>query len=353
MIKKCIFKRVFLHKMTHELKEIIRQATINQQQGLQNVLATVVDLDGSSYRKPGVRMLLSSDGKIIGAISGGCVEKEVQRRAQSVFENNKPKVITYDGRYRLGCEGILYVLLEPFNLSTKFIEAFLENNIQRESYNITSFFLKEDEAYGNFGSIIQFNNQQRFSFNKDFYSEKTDHLTTFKQTLQPLFRLLIIGGEHDAVKLCMQATQLGWEVDVVTSIKDPKELADFPGAKSVVAQTPEVIQLSHVNNNTAVVIMNHNFTYDLRWLIKLQEQNPVYIGILGAAKRREKLFNELFEFSPDITDDFLEKIHTPAGLNIGAETPEEIALSILAEILSVIRNKEVFSLKKITGRIHN
>ncbi|WP_435255571.1 XdhC family protein [Tenacibaculum sp. A30] len=339
--------------MTHEIKEILQQATINQQQGIQNVLATVVDLDGSSYRKPGVRMLLSSDGKIIGAISGGCVEKEVQRRAQSVFENNKPKVITYDGRYRLGCEGILYVLLEPFYLSTEFIHAFSENSIQRKPYNIISYFQKEDEAHGNFGSVIQFNNQQTYSFNKEFYPKKTDQLVAFKQTLHPQFRLLIIGGEHDAVKLCAQATQLGWEVDVITSIKDPKELSDFPGAKSVVAQTPETIQLSHVNNNTAIVIMNHNFTYDLRWLIKLQEQNPVYIGILGAAKRREKLFDEFFEFSPNVSDEFLDKIHTPAGLNIGAETPEEIALSILAEILSVIRNKEVFSLKKITGRIHN
>ena len=339
--------------MTHELKEILQQATINQQQGIQNVLATVVDLDGSSYRKPGVRMLLSSDGKIIGAISGGCVEKEVQRRAQSVFENNKSKVITYDGRYRLGCEGILYILLEPFYVSSEFIDAFSENNSLRKPYNITSFFQKEDEAHGNFGSVIQFNNQQPFSFNKEFDVKKAAHLSSFKQTLQPLFRLLIIGGEHDAVKLCAQATQLGWEVDVVTSIKDPKELSDFPRAKSVIAQTPETIQLSHVNNNTAVVIMNHNFTYDLRWLIKLQEQNPVYIGILGAAKRREKLFDEFFEFSPNVPDEFLDKIHTPAGLNIGAETPEEIALSILAEILSVIRNKEVFSLKKITGRIHN
>ncbi|CAM1363309.1 Xanthine and CO dehydrogenase maturation factor, XdhC/CoxF family [Tenacibaculum sediminilitoris] len=339
--------------MTHELKEIIQQASINQQQGIQNVLVTVVHLDGSSYRKPGVRMLLSSDGKIMGAISGGCVEKEVQRRAQSVFKNNKPKIITYDGRYRLGCEGILYILLEPFNLTSEFLIAFSENNTQRKSYDITSFYQKEDEGFGNFGSIIQFNNQQIFSFNKEFNTKKTDQLTTFKQTLQPLFRLLIIGGEHDAVKLCVQATLLGWEVDVVTSIKDPKELTNFPGAKSVTAQTPEVIELSHVNNNTAVVIMNHNFTYDLRWLIKLQEKNPIYIGILGAAKRREKLFNELFGFSPDITDDFLDKIYTPAGLNIGAETPEEIALSILAEILSIIRNKEVFSLKKITGRIHD
>ncbi|WP_428742554.1 XdhC family protein [Tenacibaculum sp.] len=339
--------------MTHEFTKIIQQTILNQQKGIQNVLATVVHLDGSSYRKPGVRMLLSSDEKIVGAISGGCVEKEIQRRAQSVFNDNKPKVITYDGRYRLGCEGILYVLLEPFSISLEFINAFTNNNTLRSSYTITSFFEKEDEIYGNFGSVIQFENQQKFSFNREFIYEKINDLAVFKQILQPLFRLLIIGGEHDAVKLCSQATQLGWEVDVITSVKDPKELSDFPNAKSVIAQTPEMIELSGINKNTAVVIMNHNFTYDLRWLIKLQEQNPVYIGILGAAKRREKLFNELFEFAPEVSDEFLEKIHTPAGLNIGAETPEEIALSILAEILSVIRNKEVFSLKKITGRIHN
>ena len=339
--------------MTHEFKKIIQQAFINQQNGIQNVLATVVHLDGSSYRKPGVRMLLSSNGKMEGAISGGCVEKEVQHRAQSVFLDKNPKTITYDGRYRLGCEGILYILLEPFHISPEFIHAFSTTISQRKPFTFTSFFQKDDEMYGNFGSVIQFDDGQKFSFTKNFNPKKTDNLATFEQKMQPLFRLLIIGGEHDAVKLCAQAAQLGWEVDVVTSTKDPKQLVDFPGAKSVIAQTPETIELTHVNQDTAIVIMNHNYTYDLRWLIKLQEQSPVYIGILGAAKRREKLFNELFEFTPDVSDEFLHKIHTPAGLNIGAETPEEIALSILAEILSVIRDKEVFSLKKVMGKIHN
>ena len=336
--------------MTHEFKEIIQHVILNQQKGIQNVLATVVDLDGSSYRKPGVRMLLSSDEKMIGAVSGGCVEKEIQLRAQSVFRDQKPKVITYDGRYRLGCEGILYVLLEPIIISNEFITEFSKTLSERNDFKINSYYKKEDESFGDFGSTIQFKNGAYFSFSEGKIDTKNE---LFTQTLQPLFKLLIIGGEHDAVKLCKQATHLGWEVDVVTSIKDPKELSDFPGAKSVIAQTPETINLNGINKNSAVVIMNHNFTYDLRWMIKLQEQNPIYIGILGAAKRREKLLNELFNFAPEVSDEFLEKIHTPAGLNIGAETPEEIALSILAEILSVVRNKEVFSLKKITGKIHS
>ncbi len=336
--------------MTHEFKEIIKQTIINQQNGIQNVLATVVDLDGSSYRKPGVRMLLSSNQKMLSAVSGGCVEKVIQRRAQSVFKDRKSKIMTYDGRYRLGCEGILYILLEPITISSEFIESFSNVLSKRELFSIQSYYTKEDEVFGDFGSIIKFKNGKEFSFSEAKIDQNN---LLFSQNLTPLFRLWISGGEHDAVKLCAQATQLGWEVDVITSIKDPKQLSDFPQANSVIDQTPETIELSDVNEHTAVVIMNHNFTYDLRWLVKLQEQKPVYIGVLGAAKRREKLLNELFDFTPEVTDEFLEKIHTPAGLNIGAETPEEIALSILAEILSVVRNKEVFSLKKISGKIHN
>ena len=338
--------------MTHEFKEIIQQTILNQQNGILNVLATVVDLEGSSYRKPGVRMLLSSNGKLTGAVSGGCVEKEIQQRAQTIFKDGKSKIITYDGRYRLGCEGVLYILLEPITISSEFIKAFLSVLSIRESFTIQSIYKKEDECYGNLGSKVKFRDKT-FSFSENIISNNEKESLVFSQILQPLFRLIIIGGEHDAVKLCMQAAQLGWQVDVITSIKDSKGLSDFPGATSVIAQTPEIIELSNINDNTAIVIMNHNFTYDLRYIAKLQEQNPIYVGVLGAARRREKMLNELFDLSPEISDTFLDKIHTPAGLNIGAETPEEIALSILAEILSVVRNKEVFSLKNVRGKIHS
>ena len=98
--------------------------------------------------------------------------------------------------------------------------------------------------------------------------------------------------------------------------------------------------------------MNHSYVQDLKYVVKLSEYNPKYIGILGAPNRRERLFNELFEFVPDISDEFLENIYTPAGLHIGAQTPEEIAISIIAEILSISRKKEPFSLRKLNGKIH-
>jgi xanthine/CO dehydrogenase XdhC/CoxF family maturation factor len=339
--------------MIHELKEIISQAAINQQKGLKNVLATVVHLEGSSYRKPGVRMLISEDLSSIGAVSGGCVEKEIIHRAKSVFSDNKPKIITYDGRYKLGCEGILYVLIEPFLITDKFITSFSDANLNRETLKIESHFIKQDEASGDFGSVITFENNSQFAFSKAFNQEQKNDVAVFTQVLQPSFKLLIIGGEHDAVKLCKVAATLGWEIDVITSVKDSKQITDFPGANSVVGDSPETIQFTNIEENTAIVIMNHSYVHDLKYVIKLADYQPKYIGILGAPNRRERLFNELFEFAPDISDEFLDNIYTPAGLHIGAQTPEEIAVSIVAEILSVIRKKEPFSLRNLTGKIHN
>jgi xanthine/CO dehydrogenase XdhC/CoxF family maturation factor len=336
--------------LTHEFKDIVYQAKENQNKGIKNVLATIVDLDGSSYRKPGVRMLLSSDGKMVGAVSGGCVEKEVQRRAQSVFESGSAKIMTYDGRYRLGCEGILYILLEPFHISEEFLQDFEMCLNNRDSFKIESSYKKEDEYVGNIGSLIYLKNSS-YHFSPTFDKNTFDNHNIFKQALQPRFRLLIIGGEHDAVKLCSSASLLGWEVDVITSEKDPKLISDFPGANSVIGISPELAELT-IDTNTAVVLMNHNYVKDLKYLLKLESLKPFYIGILGSAKRREQLQNELFHYAPELSEEFLDTIYSPAGLNIGAITPEEIAISIISEILAETRKKTPVSLRTLTGKIH-
>lgn len=338
--------------MIHELKKIINKAYINQQKGLKNVLATVVFLEGSSYRKPGVRMLISKDLTSVGAVSGGCVEKEIIQRSKTVFKNQKPKIITYDGRYRLGCEGILYILIEPFTISNEFLKAFSNANSKRETLKIESYFTKEDEVFGDFGSVVTLENNKQFTFS-NFLDTKENKTEKFTQILQPTFKLILIGGEHDAVKLCKIAANIGWEVAVITSAKDTKNITDFPGANTVIGQSPETIQFKNIEENTAIVIMNHSFVQDLKYLIKLTAFRPKYIGILGAPKKRERLFNKLFEFVPETTEEFLDSVYTPAGLHIGAKTPEEIAISIIAEILAVTRKKEPFSLRKITGKIHS
>jgi xanthine/CO dehydrogenase XdhC/CoxF family maturation factor len=338
--------------MIHELKKIILQAHINQKKGLKNLLVTVVDLEGSSYRKPGVRMLISEDNKMTGAVSGGCVEKEILHRSNSVFQKKEAKIITYDGRYKLGCEGVLYILIEPFFISEEFYNRFVDSIFNRESIKVTSFFSKNEETNSTFGSILTFQNSTKFSFSNNFQKTKRPNLLSFTQRLQPAFNLLIIGAEHDAVKLCKMASLLGWQVDLITSLKDPKSMVDFPGANSVIASDAEIIDFSEVNENTGVVIMNHSYVQDLKYLLKLVDKKPAYLGVLGAAKRRDKMFTELFEYNSSISEDFLERIYTPAGLNLGAQTPEEIAISILAEILATVKNKKPDSLKNIIGHIH-
>jgi len=113
-----------------------------------------------------------------------------------------------------------------------------------------------------------------------------------------------------------------------------------------------MLDFSKIDTNTGIVIMNHNYALDVKYVLQLVAKEPAYLGILGAAKRRDKMFNELFEYNTEISEDFLERIFTPAGLNLGAQTPEEIALSILAEILATLKNKTPNSLKEITGNIH-
>ena len=132
--------------MLHEIKDIIKSARIANESGLKTVLASVVSLEGSSYRKPGVRMSIQENGKMIGAVSGGCVEKEILRQAQSVFENGKPKLMVYDGRYRLGCEGILYILISYLILKLLFI-LLLKNNAHQENlFKLTLTSLKKKKT---------------------------------------------------------------------------------------------------------------------------------------------------------------------------------------------------------------
>ena len=129
--------------MTHEFKKIIKGYQEAKESGLQSVIATVVALNGSSYRKPGVRMLIVENGTMIGAVSGGCVEKEILKQSFSVFKTGTPKVMTYDGRCRLGCEGVLYILLELFNPEADFIDAFEYALERSNNFTIHSFFQRK------------------------------------------------------------------------------------------------------------------------------------------------------------------------------------------------------------------
>lgn len=333
--------------MLHEIKNIIRTAEAAKSAGIRTVLASVVSLDGSSYRRPGVRMSVQENGQMIGAVSGGCVEKEVLRQAQSVFETGQSKLMVYDGRYRLGCEGILYILIEIFDPEPEFYEAFEQQCISRAAFEIYSYFSKEEEKRLAGGS--------QFHLSSGFFSinsQSTDGLDLFKQTVQPGFQLVIVGAEHDAVELCRFAANTGWEVTVVAPPDDPKSIDNFPGAHQYLGIDETRFGALSFDKQSAVVFMTHSYVKDLKYLTAARNIEVPYIGLLGPSKRREKLINDILERCEDVDDGFFERIHGPAGINIGAETAQEIALSILSEILTVIRNQKPMSLKDKKGGIH-
>ena len=334
--------------MIHELKDIIRSAKIAQSKGIKTVLASVVSLDGSSYRRPGVRMSVQENGKMIGAVSGGCVEKEILRQAQHVFKTNSSILMEYDGRYRLGCEGILYILIEPFHLSNTFFDAFEKQCSSRKSFLINSYFSKEPSERTQGSTCFHFGDQE-LSVSKLKPEKK---LNLFSQTIKPGLKLIIIGCEHDAVQLCKYGSATGWEVEIVAPIDELKTIDDFPGATNYYGINEKEFSTISIDSQTAVVIMSHSYVRDLKYLSELIGKDVNYIGLLGPSKRREKLLNDLIEKNDLISEDFFDKIYGPAGINIGAETPQEIAISILGEILSVIRNQKPIYLKDKQIGIH-
>jgi len=339
--------------MTHEIKDIVEAYQKAKEKGLKTVLASVVDLKGSSYRKPGVRMLILEDDSMIGAVSGGCVEKDILRQSQSVFKSGVSKMMHYDGRYRLGCEGVLYILLEVFQPNDDFIKSFNNTLEKRLEFKINSHYIFEEKEHSKIGTFFEFENKKySVSSNDSFIKNRNDVIPLFSQTMPPCFKLMIFGTEHDAVQLCQLAHFNGWEVTIISGPLESKTIDNFFGASAFYSVSPDVLELNSIDNETAIVLMSHNFANDLKYLIELKDSHPAYLGMLGPTKRREKMLSQFIEYCPEVDEIFIEQIHGPAGLNIGAETPQEIAISILSEILSVTRCKTPMSLKEKIGGIH-
>jgi xanthine/CO dehydrogenase XdhC/CoxF family maturation factor len=337
--------------MTHELKLLFNTLKNWQQLGKKAVFVSVVDLEGSSYRRPGVRMLIREDGEYAGAVSGGCVESEIERQAQSVFRSNIPKVITYDGRYRIGCEGVIHVLIEPVELSDELLNAFNNQLESRRPFQMDSFFYNEVGEYDDVGSVLRINGAD-YPLNPNLKRNETAGQKCFSQTFEPLFQLFIFGAEHDAVQLSQAAKLLGWEVTVVASPEESKSCDYFPGAAALITPSFDAIDTSAIDEQTAVVLMTHSFNKDVQYLMALKDINPAYIGLLGSVNRRERVISMLLEQVPDLPLEFIEQINGPAGINIGAENASEISISILAEILSVVRKQKPVALREKVGTIH-
>lgn len=338
--------------MTHEIKLLFQTLKAWQLMGKKAVLVTVVALEGSSYRRPGVRMIINEQGDYVGAVSGGCIEREIEHQAQSVFRTGKAKIMTYDGRLRIGCEGILHILIEPVFLTddlTPDIESVLK---ERKSFGFDVYFYRNVGEYLNLGTIVKVKGKS-FSLNPSFNVGMVADQECFSQSFSPLFQLYIFGAEHDAVQLCQAAKLLGWEVTIVASAEESKSCDFFPGAASLITPSFGDIDITVLDAQTAVVLMTHSFNKDVQYLLALRDSKPAYIGLVGSIKRRERVLSMLLDYCPDISPDFLDQIYGPAGINIGAESASEIAVSIISEILGVVRKKRPDALRNKVGSIHD
>ena len=335
--------------MTHELYRILKAYQQFRSLNERSVLVTLVALEGSSYRKPGVRMLISESGQMVGAVSGGCVEKEIKLQAQEVFDTSSAKLMTYDGRYRLGCEGILYLLIEPLELCVNETDTIITHLEAKLTATVNTFYPLEVGVNKYSGSVLTIHGKDYLTHTSIDQEDKE----CFQQKLDPLFELFIFGAEHDSAVLSEIASKLGWRITLIAPADEQKTIEDFKGVSVLLTPLFSEVGDLPIHEKSAVIIMTHSISKDVQYLLELTEKRPAYVGLLGPAHRRERLIEQVLEFKPETDDTFIDLLRGPAGINIGAISAEEIAISIIGEILAVTRSAELISLKDKSGAIHD
>ena len=346
-------------------------------------LATVVKVRGSSYRSPGARMLIMDDGRWVGSISGGCLEGDALRKARQVMADKKPITVTYDTREEsnqnlgigLGCNGVIDVLIEPLDDKTyhspvQLFEGFANSTEPLvmatifsgpsgigEKQILSSDHLKKSTfSNSKLSKAIEVEMQSAFETRKSevkVFKIEEAHFEIFIELIEPTISLILFGGGFDARPVSELAKSLGWNVSVTDECVAHIAPVFFPTADKLSLCHREFIDRDfHITPYTACVLMSHNYEYDRDVLKKLVKTETPYIGILGPRKRFDKMQEEFSSQNIQLAPADLLRIHSPIGLDIGAEAPDEIAVSIIAEIQSKFSNRSGGFLKYNSGPIH-
>jgi xanthine dehydrogenase accessory factor len=348
-------------------------------EGKRAALATVVRVEGSSYRRPGAKMLVTDDGLLTGAISGGCLEGDALRKALSAINQQENKLVTYDTTdeddakfgVQLGCNGIVHILFEPIDPgSEKNPLELLKQLVEERSPAVltTLFSLVSTNQPGTVslyrehnsllaaplttGNLVE-DSREALRNERSVFKTYSEGLEAFFEVIPPNLHLVIAGAGNDAQPLVRMASVLGWKITVVDGRPAYANVNRFPDADHVLITKPEqVFDQVAIDPQTVFVLMTHNYNYDLALMPLIMAQDFSYMGILGPKKKLERMFHELSDTGFSITDDMKTKIHGPVGLDIGAETAEEIALSIVAEIKAVMTDRSARFLKDKKAPIH-
>lgn len=342
----------------------------------QAALATVVRVEGSSYRRTGARMLVLESGEWIGGISGGCLEGDALKKARLAMSQNKATLITYDTTdddpYQigvgLGCNGIIDVLitpLDPQNLNNAVRQ--LQSCIDQRTPNliVTVTQISKSRSDIALGDVFRFDNEAHFtkvfplkelneelvssivealettkSVSKEYILEEGTKITLFLEVIPPAIQLYVFGSNYDVYPMVRVAKELGWRVIAVCNpAKMHPSLSQMADAVVPKDYQPEIDKF------TAAISMCHDYETDYRNLQMLLNTDIRYIGLLGPKKRTIKMYDRMAEEKIELLPEQEQRIFSPVGLDIGAATPEEIALSVCAEVRAFFSSRDGSSLK--------
>lgn len=342
-------------------------------------LASVVNVEESSYRRIGARMLVSSNGHWIGGISGGCLEGDALKRSQFAIYKNTPSKVVYDTLeddenqigVGLGCNGRIEVLFTPIdpndpnneieqlrsiiNLDKPSIllkiidvegdQALLGKHLLvAQDFEVLDFCGISSDWLANYVKETKKNRKPRIV---RFEAASGDVLHVLLEFIKPETRLVIVGDNYDVNAFLGIAHELGWETYIIGKATKLSKYA-FQHAKEVVGY--EAADNVPLHDYTAVVMMSHDYNIDKAILPIFLKKAPRYLGMLGPKKRRDKMQQEAAIKAYDLAS--MVNLYSPVGLDIGAESPEEIALAIAAEIVAVFKDRSGTSLKFREGTIH-
>ncbi len=370
-----------------EIKAIISAYDNIDKATTQAALATVVRVEGSSYRRTGARMLVMDDGIWVGGISGGCLEGDALKRARLAISKSVASLITYDTTeddahqigVGLGCNGIIDVLFTPLDFSDKnnpveILKACIEASRQTHILITITGGLEGNWENVQTGEVIHFSGAESLEiFNDkelekqllekvvlqskksksspyDFELEDGKKISVFIEILLPEIHLILMGHQYDVYPLARLTKEMGWGVTIVSNPLKINSI--FAKTVDQILSDEQLLDISF-DNYTAIVLMSHDYKTDKRNLRKALETAAPYIAMLGPRVRSEKIFHELEGEDSPLSEEDMKRIYAPAGLDIGALTPEEIALSLIAEIRAVFSDREGGFLRLRETTIHD
>ena len=332
-------------------------------QGFPHAIATVLRVDGSSYRRPGARMLINARGRVAGSISGGCLERSVVAEGQRAILDGQPRLLAFDTTDQddlalgtsLGCQGKIWIGLEvlPPGLPWTLEKIVADVGLRREPAVLVTK-TAENPALS-FEMTAVFDEGEDPTIAEIFCTQRTRYDTkraSLLEWLAPPLSLLLFGGGPDVGPITRLAAELGYQVTVIDRRPDIALRENFPQAQEVILAKPhELTKLLRPDDRTATVVMNHHYETDRDVLAALTTFRIPYIAMLGPRRRTTRILEELTTKGLN-TKAIAQGLHAPAGLDIGAETPEQIALAILAEIQATFAGRTGGNLRERNAPIH-